>query len=122
MKIRLVRPIVCPLCGYRMGKGDMHRYGFRCPGCREWLHLDTDGTYAIVKVALWAYIVAFFVTLLAGLSWRAILAWTVGVPLTITVVGSFIGGWFRPKLARGAVPRGSASLRITPPDEPAKKE
>jgi len=92
MKIRLVRPILCPLCGYRMGRGDMRPSGFRCPGCGEWLHVDTDGIYTIAKLAAWGYILAFCVTAIAGLPWRTILVWTLGVPTAIGVVGSFVGG------------------------------
>jgi len=122
MKLRLIRPILCPLCGYRMGKGDMRRDGFRCPACGEWLHIDADESYILLKVALWAYVLTPIISLAVGLSWRAVLAWTVGVPLAIAGVGGFIRGWFFPKLARGAIPRGKVSLRVTPPDDLPKKE
>ena len=106
-----------------MGKGDMRRDGFRCPGCREWLHIDViSNTETILKMAAWGYILAFWITAIAGLPWRAILVWTFGVPTAVSILGGFIRGWFFPKLARGAVPRGEVSLRVTPPDEPPKKE
>jgi hypothetical protein len=122
MKLRLIRPILCPLCGFRMGKGDMHINGFQCPGCAEWLHIDTDDIYTIAKPVAWAYIISFFVTLSVGLSWWAVLAWSVGAPLALGGVVAFIRGWFWPKLARGAIPRGKVSLRVTPPDDLPKKE
>jgi hypothetical protein len=122
MKPRLVRLILCPLCGYRMGKGDIRPNGFRCPSCGEWLHVDTDASYTIAKIAAWAYILAFWITAIAGLTWRGILLWTLGLPTAIIIAGNFIMGWFCPKLARGVVPRGKVSLRVTPPDDPPKKE
>lgn len=100
----------------------MHVYGFRCPGCGEWLHIDTDYVYTILKPVGWAYIITLLVTLAAGLSWWAVLAWSVGAPFAIGGVVACIRGWFWPKLARGAVPRGKVSLRVTPPDEPPKEE
>ena len=104
-----------------MGKGDIHLHGFRCPGCGEWLHVDTDAIYPVAKMAAWGYILAAWITVIAGLTWREILVWTLGVPTTIAIVGNLIMGWFWPKLARGAVTRGKVSLRITPPDDPPKK-
>jgi hypothetical protein len=104
-----------------MGKGDIHLHGFRCPGCGEWLHSDTDFIYPLVKLVPWAYLLALVITLSAGLSWWAVLALSVGGPLAVGGLVVFIRGWFSPKLARGAVPRGKVSLRVTPPDDPPKR-
>ena len=103
-----------------MGKGDMNRYGFRCPGCGEWLHVDSDKAYGVAKIALWGFVLALFVTAFGGLSVRWIIFWTVGVSFGISVVGGAVGGWFFPKLSRGVVPKGKVSLSILPRDDPPK--
>jgi hypothetical protein len=104
-----------------MGKGEMRRDGFRCNGCGEWLHIDTSDTDMVLKVALWAYVLTPIILLAAGLSWRSVLGFTVGIPLTVALVGGFVRGWFGATLARGGVPHGKVSLRVTPSDDPPKK-
>jgi hypothetical protein len=117
MNVRLSRPVLCPICRHEMGKHEMKEGGFRCPGCGEWLQIDTDRAYGIAKAALWGFAVTLMITAFAGFPLHKIIFWTVGVSLGISVVVGAIGGWFFPKLSGRASLHTRGNLSILPPDD-----
>jgi hypothetical protein len=84
----------CPVCGWRMRKGDVRSGSFSCPGCGIQLHVDTSRWWA---VALVSGLMSFLIGELGGFSGLALLAVSAVVWFPLVYALAFLEAWLLPK-------------------------
>jgi hypothetical protein len=114
----------CPVCGFQMRKGDLHRGSFPCPGCNARLRWPESSRLELLAVSVAAVIVAFVVAYRLGPLEYAPLIGAVLVPVLGIPIGVAYGILrvllFSLKLQRDSRwPDEGTVLHITgPPDPP----
>jgi len=115
--IKLVKPVLCPACGFRMEKGQVRIGEFRCPGCGGLLESDTR---LVLPIALISLPLGVLITYLTGLSGMGFVLAALILSFVISCAGNFITAFLRPRLTLRR-PVYGLDFRITgPPDAPKK--
>ena len=112
----IARGILCPACGYRMEKGEIHTDAFRCPGCGQWLEPDRS---IVLPGALVSMLCGVLVSYLAGLSGITFLLVALLISFLLACLVGFVTTLLRPRLVRRSPVYGK-DFRITGPPDPPK--
>jgi hypothetical protein len=112
------KAIACPLCGWEMQKGDMRSTGFRCPGCREQLRVDTGYAWPTFVASL---PLAALSSYLAGIRGTSLFIAVLFLWIPFYVVGAVVTSRFGPRFVKDTPKRGDLDFRLTGPPDPPKK-
>ena len=113
-EVSVKRPALCPVCAYRMRKGDIHPGTIICPGCRQPLHIEHRHA---LFIGLTTFLLTSAVLFFAGLRGLVLVVSALLLHFPIYMAIAAIKAWLRGvTLARGGASYSKANLRITPKD------